>query len=157
MLRVECSVFVSEKNVCFFLLNCNIFDNKAVSSSRRAIPNVDITRAENEQSVWRRYKDYNCLTLNCLSKCRRISVCVDQGWYAHSVTVLSAEEDRKERSLVCHRHWITLSPCSATTVTGRVLVRSPGEKQRKFNFIKKSHKNITSIMWHKYSGIYYYY
>lgn len=46
---------------------------------------------------------------------------------AHSVTVLSAEEERKARSCGCHLHWITLSTCSPATVTGSGLVRSPWE------------------------------
>ncbi|KAG7258983.1 hypothetical protein CRUP_029665 [Coryphaenoides rupestris] len=45
-----------------------------------------------------------------------------------SVTVRSAEDDRKERSCACQRHWITLSPCSPTTVTGSCLW-APGEKR----------------------------
>lgn len=43
------------------------------------------------------------------------------------VTVRSAEDERKDRSCVCQRHWITLSPCSPTVVRGSCLVRSPEE------------------------------
>lgn len=50
------------------------------------------------------------------------------GLCVQSVTVRSAEDERKDRSCVCHRHWITLSPCSPTTVWGSGLVRSPAHR-----------------------------
>lgn len=49
------------------------------------------------------------------------------------MTVLSAEEDRKERSFVCHLDWITLSLCSPATVTGSGFVRSPVETKSMIN------------------------
>lgn len=49
------------------------------------------------------------------------------GLCVQRVTVRSAEDERKDRSCVCQRHWITLSPCSPTVVSGSCLVRSPVE------------------------------
>lgn len=65
----------------------------------------------------------------CVCVCVRIQVCVCYGLCVQSVTVRSAEDERKDRSCVCHRHWITLSPCSPTTVRGSCLVRSPRETE----------------------------
>ena len=45
-----------------------------------------------------------------------------------TVTVLSALADRKLRCWGCHRHWITLSPCSAAATLGNGFSRSPAQQ-----------------------------
>lgn len=47
------------------------------------------------------------------------------GGNAHSVAVLSAEVDKNEKSVGCHRPDMTLSVCCATTTEGNGIVKSP--------------------------------
>lgn len=51
--------------------------------------------------------------------------CIYMGGKAHKVAVLSADVDKKEKSVGCHRPEMTLSLCWATTTDGNGIVRSP--------------------------------
>lgn len=55
---------------------------------------------------------------------------VQNGGKAHNVDVLSAEVERKEKSVGCQRAEIALSLCCATNTDGRGRVRSPCKSVR---------------------------
>lgn len=73
---------------------------------------------------------------------------------AQRVAVLSALVVKNAKSLGCHRPWITLSLCSATTIIGNGWVKSPerGEikilkytNNKKFYFFSKKSVNFAIL------------